>query len=159
MICTINKGSHYCSGYSLGSFHTGITSQKFKVMFDSNCSIRPDAVDCMNDWNKLFGFSYGMHHSNSLRLAWRALPTGLIRIASYIYENKISKYNAFATVPVNTFFDMGITYDPDNRKVYSFVNELQIEDSFSKSVSWGYYLKPYHGGNCPAPATVKITLL
>ena len=159
MICTINKGSHYCSGYSLGSFHTGITSQKFRVMFDANCAIRPTSTDCMNDWNKLFGFSYGMHHSDSLRLAWRALPTGMIRIASYIYKGGRVKINTIATIPVKTFFDMGITYDPDNRKVYSFVNELQIEDSFSKSVSWGYYLKPYHGGNCPAKETIKITLL
>lgn len=159
MICTIPKNKHECFGFSLGGPHFGTTSQKFRVMFDSNCSIRPTSTDCMNDWNKLFGFSYGMHHSNSLRLAWRALPNGMIRIASYIYEGGRVKINTIATITVNTFFDMGITYDPDNRKVYSFVNELQIEDSFSKSVSWGYYLKPYHGGNCPAKETIKITLL
>lgn len=158
MICTINKGDHYCSGWSIGGVHTGITSQKFMVSFSDSCKIRPTQADCVNDWNKLFGFSYGMHHSNSLRLAWRALPSGMIKIASYVYEGGRVKYTAFATVAVNTAFEAGISYDVDSGIVYFHAADKQITEKFTKSPSWGYYLKPYYGGNCPAPATIQITL-
>jgi len=159
MICTLKKGSHYCNGWSLGSVHTGITSQKFIVSFSDSCKIRPAQSDCVNDWNKLFGFSYGYHHSNSLRLAWRALPSGMIKIASYVYEGGMVKYTGFATVPVMTAVEMGITYDVDNKLVYFHCGEQMITETFSKSPAWGYYLKPYYGGNCTAPATMQITLL
>lgn len=159
MICTIKKGSNYCSGWSLGTMHSGITSQKFSVMFSDSCKIRPTSSNCANDWNKLFGFSYGMHHTNSLRLAWRALPSGIIKIASYIYENGKMRYDAFATTPVLTMQEMGITYDTDNNTVYFHCGEQIIVQSFNKAPSWGYYLKPYYGGDCPAPETVQITLL
>ncbi len=158
MTTTIKKGSHYCSGWSLGSIHTSITSQKFIVSFSESCRVRPTDVNCSNDWNKLFGFSYGMHHTNSLRLAWRALPNGLIRVASYIYQNGKMSYTAFATLAPNTSLEMGITYDVENKLCYFNVDTAIISVPFSKAPAWGYYLKPYYGGDCPAPETIQITL-
>jgi len=157
MICTIPKGSHYCSGYSLGSLHTGIHSMEFDVMFDMNCLQLPGQKDCDTDWNKLFGFSYGLHQSNSLRLVWRSAG-GRIKIGWYNYESGKVSYKGFAAVNVEEFNHMKIDYNEAIGIVTYSVGQMSVITPYRKSVGWGYNLKPYYGGNCSAPITMKITL-
>lgn len=158
MICTIPKGSHYCTGYSLGSMHTGITSMEFDVIFEESCLVAPTQWDCLTDWNKLFGFSYGYHHSNSLRLVWR-VQDNRIRIGWYNYQSGKVTSKGFATVNVKELNRMKIDHDYQNGIVYYTCADKYVGVPYTKSPTWGYRLKPYHGGNCPAQETMKIILL
>lgn len=158
MTITLLKGSHYCFGWSLGTVHFGIKSQAFRVRFDETCLKLNGVKDCDGDWNKLFGFSYGYHHSNSLRIVWKAM-NGQIRIGAYIYENGVRKSRGFATVPVETDVVCAIDYDPSTDLIYFTCNDKQIVMSFNVNPTMGYYLKPYFGGNCNAPETMYIDMV
>ena len=52
-----------------------------EVVFTESC--RYNVGKDQSDINKLFGFSIGMHHKNSVRVGWRYVPSAdLIEIVS-----------------------------------------------------------------------------
>lgn len=158
MIYTINKGSHYSGNLSVGGIHNGITTMEYSVMFDAACLIMPAQTDCVGDWNKLFGFSYGMHQSNSIRMVWKAIPKGLIRIGWYNYSNGIVSSKGFTNVRAGEYYRMKIEYRPADKVIYFSVEQTLVMAAYAIPPSMGYTLKPYFGGNCTAPATMKIEL-
>ena len=97
MIYTICKGCQYSNGISIGSPHTGKTFQEYLVKFSKSCLTLTGVKNCDGDWNKLFGWGYGLHQRNSLRLVWKSL-NGKIRIGWYVYESGVRKYDGFASV-------------------------------------------------------------
>lgn len=157
MNITIPKGSHYSSGYSLGSLHFGTTAQAFAVKFSRECLALNGVASCDGDWNKLFGFSYGYHHSNSIRIAWKSLD-GRIRIGAYIYEQGRVTYKGFATIDVDTINIISIDYNPNDDIIYFTCNEKRLALEYHINPTVGYNLKPYYGGNCNAPETMRIEM-
>lgn len=158
MNITIPKGSHYCFGWSLGSVHFGTKSMAFRVRFDESCLALNGVKDCDGDWNKLFGFGYGYHKSNSIRIVWKSV-NGQIRIGAYIYESGVRKSKGFATIHVETDAVCAIDYDPVSDLVYFTCNDKQITMSYNVSPTVGYNLKPYFGGDCNAPETMYIDMV
>ena len=95
----ILKNNHY-SLPPHGCIHFGATEQKIQFRFDKNCIYQ---VDEKNDFtNKLFGWSYGMHHKNSIRVGWRpafdAETSKKIDLFFYSYNNGIRKIEYFHSV-------------------------------------------------------------
>lgn len=158
MIYNICKGCQYSNGIIVGSPHMGKTFQQYKVKFSRSCLVLPGVAKCDTDWNKLFGWSYGMHQTNSLRLAWRA-QGDKIRIGWYVYENKVRKFDGFATVFVEAEMTMSIEHDPAMKNVKFSCGSKFVTIPYSKSPSFGYNLNPYFGGDCSAPENMQIELV
>jgi hypothetical protein len=158
MILTVKQGNHYSNGWSLKGFHTGRSYMEYLVTFDHNCAIVPEDMTCRNDWNKLFGWSYGDHHSNSLRLAWRS-RLNMIQIGAYMYEKGIRRSRPIAYISVDTPVKMSIYHDQKINTIRFICGDM-FYDTFWQGdpASWGYNLSLYYGGNCPAPATMTVKL-
>jgi len=163
MNITIPKGSHYCFGWSLGSVHFGTKSIAYRVRFDESCLTLNGVSDCDGDWNKLFGFSYGYHHSNSIRIVWKSV-NGQIRIGAYIYESGVRKSKGFISILTETDWIISIDYDSANGLIYFGCHDVEqttgktITMSYNISPTVGYNLKPYFGGDCNAPETMYIDM-
>lgn len=153
----IKKGSHYSSGFSIGQFHTGRTSMSYRVTFDSNCMTLPGVASCDTDTNKLFGWSYGMHHTNSIRVGWR-VRDGRIRLMVYLYEKGVRRIVGFAWADPNVPIEVSVDLGADNMLTFKGGSVTFRTPWMGASPSWGYNLKPYYGGNCPAPVDMHITL-
>lgn len=158
MIYNICKGCNYSNGIIVGSPHTGKTEQTYKVKFSRSCLALHGIQKCDGDWNKLFGWSYGYHHTNSLRLAWKSL-NGKIRIGWYIYENGAVKYDGFASVIPDTEIEMYIRHDTEKKVAVFVCGDKSVTVNYSKRPSWGYTLNPYFGGDCSAPVNMQIELI
>ena len=158
MIYNICKGCNYSNGIIVGSPHTGKTEQTYKVKFSRSCLALHGIQKCDGDWNKLFGWSYGLHQTNSLRLAWKSL-NGKIRIGWYVYEGGKAKYDGFASVDVETETVMSISHDKKLKMVVFVCGDKSVTINYSKSPSWGYNLNPYYGGDCSAPVNMQIELI
>jgi len=162
----IKKGAHYSSGFSLGSLHTGKTSMSFLVRMDYSGLQLPGVISCDGDFNKLFGWSHGMHHTNSFRIAWKAIEPVTVdgkligsryRIAAYAYLNGARYMKGFATINPDESIMMGI--ERTGNIVKFWCGEKSHEIQYLGPTGWGYNLKPYYGGNCPAPRDITMTLI
>lgn len=158
----IMKGWHYSR--LMPSPHCGVKSMSRYVTFDKSCIYELDNLDCIKDINKLFGFSYGLHKTDSFRFGWRCIDGMTIQIFAYNYSVAERKQRLLCTVIPGEKYLFSIDYQPD-RKICTFsVKPLDIGEPyvyiFSCDVtpSCGYYLFPYFGGNCTAPHTMCMTI-
>lgn len=167
----IEKDNHYPNGV-----HDGQTSQVFELMFDKKCWYKP--IDSENDYNKVFGWSYGIlprriddeikpaHHYNSIRIGWRPVPDskGCIEVSIYVYEDGVRRVS-----------EVGLLLDVEREylgKLYYELNDVEVPGriyleihragiismEYSANPTKGYILNPYFGGNAPAPKTMTINL-
>jgi hypothetical protein len=118
-----------------------------------------------HDVNKLFGFSFGLHHKNSVRFGWR--PNNdltKIEIVGYEYVNKIR-------VPTIPIWDVEIDkwYQYELRYISGVFGKIEyfITDgndyrgtihpiTLPKDFYLGYKLYLYFGGNKKAPHDIII---
>lgn len=164
----IKQGNHYASGLHFG-VHFGITEQKYRVRFSKECLYTP--LDLENDWNKLCGWSYGMHHKNSIRVCWRPyvkdnkffslFECKEIELCIYVYQDgKRLISNTTVTVEVDKEYDFRLKYDVASNMVSIF--DLGIIGlcpiRYYTKPSCGYRLYPYFGGNLPSPQNMNIEL-
>jgi hypothetical protein len=117
------------------------------------------------DVNKLFGFSFGWHHKNSVRFGWR--PNGdltKIEIVGYEYINKLR----VPTIPIcdvklNEWYKYQLKYRggtfgqieysvTDGEKQFDTVHPITLK----KKINLGYRLYLYFGGNKKAPHDIVI---
>jgi hypothetical protein len=158
MAYTIPSGWHYSIG--VPSPHLGITELNFTVKFDSSCNYVLTQSTCINDVNKAYGFGYGDHRQNSVRLGWRVNSLGKLELFLFVHENGKMKIKRIGTS--KTYFDFNITYnvsikvDTILKEVTMSVNNYKVYLAFDVQPALGYYLKPYFGGDCTAPHTMKI---
>ncbi len=157
MDIVIKKGNHYSSGFSISSFHSGRTSMQYRVTFDPYTLVLPGSIDCDTDTNKLFGWSYGLHQRNSIRVGWRSVQ-GRIRLTAYLYEYGVRRIVSIGWAEVNTPIDISISYEPTSRMLTFTAGKFTYMTLWKgSSPSYGYNLKPYFGGNCTAPADMMFT--
>lgn len=115
------------------------------------------------DHNKLFGWSQGWHHKNSIRVSW--VPNkevGKIDLYFYSYQNWIREIQWFTTVEMGVEYAMNINLtedmayftmiNPDNSFVYK-----EFPYTLPKA-KLGYRLNFYVGGDLPARVTTKCYL-
>lgn len=132
----IRKGTHSSFHFPKLLWDTKAIGLKFK--FNSSCVYITDDKNNQNDWNKLFGYSRGIHHFNSVRVGWRWNPSKQkIEIAEYYYIN-----GERIVVPI----DMSIEFE----KEYSYILH------FDNGCKLGYLLFPYFGGNESAKNDITI---
>jgi hypothetical protein len=116
------------------------------------------------DVNKLFGFSLGFHHINSVRFGWRpSEDLTKMEIVGYEYLNKLR----IPTVPIyEVELNKWYKYELKYNGVYNHI-EYNISDSINDFCTihpitlkhkWniGYKLYLYFGGNKKAPHDILI---
>jgi hypothetical protein len=158
VIYKIKKGTH--GPWYDWSLHLGINSFKIKAKFTESCLY--DKLDREDDLNKLYGFSLGRHHTNSLRIGWRPSRKykDEIEIWSYIYTNSERTYRLLKTVTINDWHEYEAHWvdgvitiritDPSRvDNVYSFIAP-------QPKTKIGYMLFPFFGGQAPAPHNMKL---
>lgn len=155
----IKKGTH-------GPFfdfvaHLGIKEYSFKAKFNRNCLY--NKLEPENDWNKLFGFSQGFHHENSVRIGWRRIemfPNSL-EICVYAYVNGERVIDPFYVVSIDKWYKFSIVHDKYkttvtliDEKHRSSVRVIRRSNDLGRMP--GYFLFPYFGGQETAPHDMKI---
>jgi len=118
-----------------------------------------------HDVNKLFGFSFGYHHYNSVRFGWRPNKTlDKIEIVGYEYVNKLriptipicevelDKWYKYELKYKGGIFGQ-IEYDvTDGEEHFGLVHPITIKHD----CNLGYKLYLYFGGNKKAPHKITI---
>lgn len=146
-------------------------SETYEYTFTDSC--RYDIGSDQTDKNKLFGWSYGMHHKNSVRVTWwYDKKADAMRFCLYIYENgKLYKYDLVGQYPLNC--PLRITLESESRSSSLLWHSIRVEyddPTTSKPISrstvaptdksvlskWGYTLNLYFGGNRRAPHTMTV---
>lgn len=159
---TIRKGNHYSQGWSLSSPFITRSEMVFDVLFSESCMKLPGKPECDGDFNKLFGWSYGWHHSNSLRIGWRVDPNkpDSIRLVLYLYENGKRRTKGFVNIFHSAFYRLGLRHNHQDNTIIAWCDQRQIMDKWNGSrPAPGYGLNPYYGGDCPAPETMQFIFL
>ncbi|MDX1284727.1 MAG: hypothetical protein R3182_06940 [Draconibacterium sp.] len=168
----IGKGHHYpwlipiAFPVWVSAHHGKRRSAWFK--FTKSCLFDLQDED-QHDVNKLFGFSIGNHHKTSFRFGWRPiLKNGTIEIVAYEYHDGVRQTTMpICEVETDWWFEMVISYRPQDSKSYYFVNKYNYWDNkevgfLANSVNvkkkWGlgYTLGIYFGGNEVAPQDITI---
>lgn len=162
MIFKIKKNKHYSNNlfYKLFNFLNLRKEINFNVIFDESSYYNLNNSNQL-DVNKLFGFSIGYHHKNSVRFGWNSYSKDLVSIYSYCYINGVRKINFMTNININSEYKMSII---DKKNYYLFVitdskNKI-IVDNVSKENITGisYNLWPYFGGNEKSPHDIRISL-
>ena len=148
---------------------TGIWSGKpieRKVTFTDSC--RYNVGTEQQDWNKLFGMSFGFFplfkqfqmHENSARFGWRYNPsTDKIEVAPYLYTNGKREYAE--TLGIEVFScEIGKEYTMSITPFASFVlysiNSTKWALNQNIPSQKGFTAPLYFGGTCPAPHIIEV---
>lgn len=132
----IKKGKH--SSFHIPKLLWNTKAIELKFRFNSSCIYTTDENNNQNDWNKLFGYSRGFHHTNSVRIGWRWNPIKQkIEIAEYYYVDKRRVVIA-------------INLDINLNEEYKYILRLD------NGCKLGYMLFPYFGGNERAKNDITI---
>ena len=124
------------------------------------------------DVNKLFGFSYGFHHTNSDRIGFRYVPGKGVEIVLYSYCNgkrESTKHIAYVEIGkrYNVSFSVELynkerciipcVMDADNYNATPEIYSFYIYDNGeSAKTKLRYSLGLYFGGNRRAPHIITI---
>jgi len=175
---TIDAGSH-TSGISFVP-HFGDQTMCADVQFTESCRYTLPGKE-WQDWNKLFGLSYGAHQDWSMRWGWRCNPSGQLEVAAYLHLageivapemhwrslDKASgiwvmRAGPLPVEPGKTYrmFAMAssgfVTYtlwDIETDRIWT----ARYYDNRCRGLTgWGYLLKPWFGGTFEAPHTVIL---
>ncbi len=162
---TIKKGSHY----SLSNFwkrflpKIGCGPVTYKFKFQKDAWYPYETIDDC-DINKLAGFGFGNHHTNSVRIGW--LPEfsrpGYIGLYFYNYNEKIRTIRKFADIQVDFEHTLTISFIKEiNYLTFDMKGRFpatMIEIFVLPEFKIGYFLWPYFGGNGTAPKKLDIFL-
>jgi hypothetical protein len=104
-----------------------------------------------NGWNKLRGFSKGMHHDGgSARLVYKCVNDTLLLVGSYCYVNGIhpndglGQQSVLDTIQPNELYYCRIAHEDGKFKFY--FEDTYWECESGDAPSWGYMLNPFIGG-------------
>ena len=158
---TICRGCHYSS--FIPSPHTGVKTVSGKITFHSDCAYTLTDVACVNDVNKAYGFGYGLDHKKwSIRLGWRVHDNGKLELFNFSHVNSKITQKRLGTAKVffdyDTPYSFSITNNTDIKKSIVTVGNYSATVDFDYAPTAGFYLKPYFGGDCPAPHSMTIDI-
>lgn len=154
----IKKGNHRSGIYP--NIYFKMLKTKYEVIFSKDCIYKFNDVDDF-DVNKLFGLSFGFHHTNSIRFGWN-VDGDKIAIYAYCYksgERIMNKITSLSTDITNSF-EIKVYDDFYELTIYNKISNSTITyiTSKPKTVKWGYRLFPYFGGNKTAPHNMEIEM-
>jgi hypothetical protein len=157
----IHKCCHYsCPPYPL--LHYNLNEVRYKIKFDEACWYPREKVE-YTGVNKLCGLGFGLnHHSNSIRIGWQPdfENVNVILLYAYWYDSEGEgdyQKEYICSVQPSVEFSAGIKLLEDKYEVS--VNEymVSVPNNF-KDKNWGFYLRPYFGGNSKAPENMVIEI-
>lgn len=169
MIYTINKGAHYSSPRCLFCLPKTLTVLEKRVKFSKECFYDPTVLGAdAKDINKLFGFSYGLTNSDSLRAGWRSIGS-TIEIIAYLHVNG-SRYqeknssgknvNYTAKIQILPEVEYNVKLEVIGSRFRMTVDSAVIEGAYPHGgMRSGWLMNPYFGGNKTAPQTMTIELV
>jgi hypothetical protein len=164
----IKKGNHY-PVFNFEDIGISLNKKRMSkdVLFTSSCVYTSDEILYMSSWNKLFGFSIGHHHKNSVRVGWRHvedITEQTIQLCLYTYQNGkriISKETI--KVSINIFYYIKIERDGSRVSLYvkqgDTTSTIELDFIKPKFIEFNYNLRTYFGGEDPAPRDVEILIV
>ena len=133
----IRKGKHNVKRFPKILWNIRAINLCFR--FDSSAIYKTQNPLNQNDWNKLFGFSRGYHHHNSIRLAWRWNPKiEKIELAKYMYKKGSRSYEIIGATDIN--------------------QSKTVKLEFNEGIPLCYLLYPFFGGDETAPHDIRIEI-
>ncbi len=153
----INYSNHWYSVKIKAGNHSYYPSIKFiyqldevEFYFKTNNSWFYEEPE-RNGWNKLRGFSKGMHHdAASARLVYKCVKDSILLVGSYCYvdgvhpNDGIGQQAILDTIQPNKLYHCIIKHEDKKFKFY-FENTYWECDA-GTNPSWGYMLNPFIGG-------------
>lgn len=133
------------------------------IVFSDSAIYKFDDED-QHDVNKLFGFSLGWHHKNSVRFGWRPnCDLSRIEIVGYEYINGLR----LSTIPIcevdlNKVYKYRLTYNHQLERIEYWISDGDNQNatchpvSIKRKYTLGYKLGLYFGGNKKAPHDIII---
>jgi len=120
------------------------------------------------DVNKIYGYSIGFHHRNSVRLGW-SVDKNIRRVQLYAYlYNRGKRIIIKLADPItiaNGYRDIECSIRASEKHVHFALYDNRgifcsedIPFVFPGGCFWGYWLFPYFGGNNVAPHDVLVPL-
>lgn len=104
-----------------------------------------------NGWNKIRGFSKGLHHKfSSARLVYKCVDDTLLLVGGYCYvdgvhpNDGVEQQTILDTITSNQKYHCKITYEDHRFKFY--FEDKYWECYAGQNPSWGYMLNPFIGG-------------
>lgn len=136
------------------------------IKFNESAIYNFEDID-QHDINKLYGFSIGYHHKNSIRFGWRPNKTlNKIEIVGYEYINGLRVPEIpICEVELNEWYLFDIEYFPETKSIVYTVennsNKFSTEHpiKLKRKLNIGYHLYLYFGGNRTAPHDIKIDIV
>jgi len=133
---------------------------KYWIKFDIDCEYKTKDPKNQKDINKLFGYSFGFHHKNSVRFGWRFNGEEL-EIVSYVYRDgkRVNEWDEniyIGNIECGKKYLFEIKMD-DGKYFLSIRDEkhnligINYLNHGKKLFPIGYHLWPYFGGNEKAP--------
>ncbi len=161
---TIDRGDHR-SGIFFSPTFNSYAERNIEFMFDSNCYFKK-TTPADFAINKLFGFSFGFHHRNSIRIGWMPSDThNKIALYVYYYNRGIRSSQFICDVNCYTYNIAKIKCDYNNNSFdISITNSENITIKLNNvgfqypNLKIGYFLFPYFGGNNTAPCRMNFVL-
>ena len=158
---SIKRGRHYATPFPWPKFICDDTyEKKMTVIFGP--STRYYIGSDQNDINKLFGISYGMHHTDSDRIGWRyVIEKDCIELLTYSYVGGVRTSKHLDYVRIGDEVEVSLkSCDFGRRRTIeikagnkTYRDELPCEWHF-----FNYTLGLYFGGNVAAPHDIIIEI-
>lgn len=132
---------------------------EYEVAFTRSCLYKMEGID-KRDINKLFGFSFGYHETNSVRFGWRS-EGGKIELSVYLYKNGKRETQTIGLVEIDNIyiFEIVVLKGFIVFRVKTDLGTILINVQTSRvkgACSWGYELFPYFGEKRTAPQNIEL---
>lgn len=151
------KGRHFAWHFFKFYFKNSGTIEH-RVKFSKNCLYSFGTIDDF-DVNKLFGRSFGYHHTNSIRFGWRSDGKNII-IYAYNYKDGVRHIKELCKCIVNKEYTFKMKYSP--KDVLLEISSKDWTTKYAMDINakrkFGYKLYPYFGGNRTAPHEMIVEL-
>jgi hypothetical protein len=115
-----------------------------------------------DDISKLFGLSDNWsHQTDSIRIGWRG-EGSYISLHAYIYRNGERTIKWLCNVWPGEAFKATVSITQDEYLIHITRKGDHLSEPFDRHSRWSglrYFLRPYFGGNLPAPVDIEIDLV
>lgn len=162
----IEKGKHRSGIFFKPTLNLS-KEREFHFIFNGNCNYNYNDANLVNQINKLCGFSFGYHHTNSIRIGWQTNleDSNKIKLFYYIYNKGIRTEKYICDVGIHFLNHIKIVCDYKNNRFCIHVLKgdgttikIDLVKFIFPKIKIGYYLFPYFGGKLPAPHEMEIYL-
>ena len=161
---TIEKGHHVSEPVKLGLHAGGFPHLwRMSVIFGRGCAYdfgnHPDRYDI----NKLWGYSQWNHMANSFRVGWRwNRESSMVELLPFVtsrgYDNRFSA-PVICEVPLEQAIETEILVGRGSCQFRCDGKSADVAlDRKLSPIRFGYFLRPYFGGNRVAPHDIEIHL-